>query len=47
MGGKIPESYHVAKSNFVDMSNFTTGTVGRGSSMQVDFDIAVANSILR
>lgn len=47
MGGEVPEKYYVAKANFVDMSNFTTNTVGRGSSLQVDFDITVAGAILR
>jgi len=47
MGGKVPESYNVAKTNFVDMDNFTTGTVGRGSSLQINYDVNVANSILR
>ena len=48
MGGKVPEKYRIE--NFmenVDMSNFVTVTIQRGSSLQLDFEVEQANSMIR
>ncbi|XP_046560248.1 SEC14-like protein 2 [Haliotis rubra] len=44
-GGEVPESYYVQQ--ITDLSGFTESTIGRGSSLQVDYEIKVKNSAIR
>ena len=47
MGGKVSKEYMTRKDNFVDMTDFTTVTVGRGSSLQLDYEILEHNCAIR
>ncbi|XP_067649590.1 SEC14-like protein 2 [Haliotis asinina] len=44
-GGEVPESYYVQQ--IADLFGFTESTIGRGSSLQVDYEIKVKNSAIR
>ncbi|KAK6967844.1 SEC14-like protein 2 [Biomphalaria glabrata] len=45
-GGEVPKSYY-QQNNIVDLTGFTEATVGRGSSLQLDFSIDEVGSALR
>jgi hypothetical protein len=49
IGGPVPESYRLknaAEAN-IDMSQFTTVTIARGQSLQLDFQVVKKGSLLR
>lgn len=49
LGGTVPEKYYrknmLSENN--DMSKFKTATVQKGSTLQLDYPITVAKSLLR
>ncbi|XP_071115999.1 SEC14-like protein 3 [Haliotis cracherodii] len=44
-GGEVPESYYIQQ--IANLAGFTESTIGRGSSLQVDYEIKVKNSAIR
>lgn len=46
IGGEVPKSYYLQLTS-EEMENFTTVSVKRGSSLQVDLDIETYGSVIR
>ena len=46
IGGEVPKSYYLQLTS-EEMENFTTVSVKRGSSLQVDLDIETSGSVIR
>lgn len=46
-GGEVPLSYYKQQMLSVDIDNAVCASVGRGSSLQVECEVAVKNSAIR
>ena len=47
-GGVVPESYYLKSAiENIDMSQYTTATVGAGGSLEIEVDVDKPNSVLR
>ena len=47
MAGPVPKKYYSNHMDNFDLKSFTTATVGRGSSLQLDYDIDKPGNLLR
>ena len=47
MGGEIPSHHYTNHLENVDISQFTTKTLGRGSSLELEYPIQRQNTVLR
>ena len=46
-GGEVPKENYLNAEEFVDLSTFTKATVGKGSSLQLDYEVKAMGSIIR
>jgi len=44
-GGEVPNEYY--KKYDIDVDNFTSVSVGRGSTLQIDYNVKVIDSVIR
>ena len=47
MAGPVPEKYYANHMENFDLKNFTTESIGRGSSLQLDYYIDKPGKVLR
>ena len=47
VAGPVPKKYYSNHMDNFDLKSFTTATVGRGSSLQLDYDIDKPGNLLR
>lgn len=48
LGGQIPEKYYLKNiTDNIDMSNFTTEDIGRGSSLKLEYPVSKPGSMIR
>lgn len=47
IGGEIPVEYYMERPTDLDMTNFSSVMVNRGSSVQLDYEITEMGSILK
>ena len=47
MGGQVPKKYYKTQLSCVDLTQFTKVTVGRGSSLELEYIVEKAGSVIR
>ena len=46
-GGEVPQEYYLSTSSIEDLSKFTTKTIARRSSLELDYEVKIEGTILR